>query len=169
MTFEEYPVHNSIRGWFGRSLYFEMQDNENIHCLTADLGYGLLNEIRDSHSDRFLNVGAAEQVLLGAGIGMTLAGKTCFCYSITSFLLYRPLEWIRNYLQHEGIPVRLAGSGLNDDYSHDGITHHTFDAKKVLKLFPRIKTYFPREKEEVPDMLQQMINVDEPSFICLRR
>lgn len=169
MNFDEYPLHDSPRGWFGRALYFEMQRNPNLILITADLGFAMLDLHRRDFPDRFYNCGAAEQCMLGAAIGATLAGKTVVCYSITSFLLYRPLEWLRNYLNHEQIPVLLAGSGFKDDYAHDGITHQTYDARDVLDLFPNIKQYFPPNKEDVPDCLTDMIEAKEPAFICLRR
>lgn len=169
MTREEYPLHDSIRGHFGRELYFAMQADPNILCFTADLGYGLLNSIRDDMPDQFVNFGASEQCMIGAAIGASLSGRVVFCYSITTFLLLRPLEWHRNYLQHEGIPVRLVGSGWADDYKHDGITHQPFEGRQVLALFPRIAKYFPTEKEEVPMCVQNMIKMNEPSFLCLRR
>jgi transketolase len=88
MKFEDYPVHDSIRGWFGRALYFEMQKDERIWCLTGDLGFGLLDQIRNDFPKRFVNVGASEQALVGAGVGLALSGKIPFCYSITTFLIY---------------------------------------------------------------------------------
>lgn len=163
------PAHDSIRGWFAASLHEAMSRDERIWLLSGDLGFKMLDKIRDDFPERFRNVGASEQLLIGAGVGLALSGKIPFVYSITSFLLYRPFEWIRNYLQHEGIPVRLVGSGLNDDYKHDGITHQTYDAKAVLELFPRISRYYPAYKTEVPYMVEKMIANDEPSFICLRR
>lgn len=163
------PRHDSMRGWFAAELHDAMAKDVRIWLLTADLGFGMWDTARDNFPERFVNVGASECCMIGAGVGLALSGKIPFCYSISTFLLYRPFEWHRNYLQHEGIPVRLVGSGLDNDYKHDGITHHAYDTKAVLALFPRIKTYFPATKEEVPDMLRAMIDTDEPSFICLRR
>lgn len=124
---------------------------------------------RSDFPDRFINTGASEQAAAGVCVGLALEGFKPFFYSITSFLLFRCLEWHRNFLQHEGVPVRLVGSGLDDDYKHDGITHHSFDAKAVLALFPRIKTYFPSDKSEIPDIVHSMVSMDEPAFLCLRR
>lgn len=169
MKFEEYPLHDSQRGWFGRELYFTMQADPRIILFTADLGFVLFDKIRNDFPDRFVNAGASEQSALGAAVGATYCGKIPIVFSITTFLLFRSFEWLRNYLQHEGAPVILVGSGLNDDYKHDGITHQSHDAKKVLALFPRIKTYFPSEKCEIPSMLRVAIASDLPSFICLRR
>lgn len=169
MTFTEYPLHDSHRGWFGRALYFEMQKNPNLFLMVGDLGYSMMDLHFRDFPDRCFNPGAAEQALLGAAVGATLMNKTVVCYSITSFLIYRPFEWLRNLVNHEGIPVLLAGSGLDDDYAHDGITHQTFDAKAVLNLFPNIRQYYPSKKEVVPTFLSLMIEDKQPAFICLRR
>lgn len=163
------PRHDSIRGWFAAYLHEEMKMNDRIWVLTGDLGFGMFDQIRDDFPKRFLNVGASEQALLGAGIGLALEGQIPFCYSITTFLLYRGFEWIRNYLHHESIPVRLVGSGLNDDYKHDGFTHQPYEAKRVLYLFNNIVTYFPGEKEEIPGIVRKMIHDSHPCFLCLRR
>lgn len=169
LTPETYPLHDSQRGWFGRALYFQMLASPDIVVLTGDLGFGLFDAIKADFPDRFINVGAAEQCLVGAGIGLRLSGKIPVCFSITPFLLFRPFEWLRNYVEHEKIAVRLVGSGLDDDYKHDGITHHAFDAERVLRMLPAIETYFPATKEEVPSLLEAMITRDHPSFLCLRR
>jgi transketolase len=163
------PKHDSIRGWFAAALHEEMSKDDRIWLLTGDLGYGMLDQIRDDYPDRFVNVGASEQLLIGAGIGLALEGKIPFCYSITTFLLYRPFEWIRNYIQHEGVPVRLVGSGFGDDYKHDGITHQPHELEDVLDLFPAITSYTPPNKEIVPAVVRGMVSMNRPSFICLRR
>ncbi len=168
MTPDEYPLHDSIRGHFGRALYFEMQADPNVILLVADLGYGIFDLHQRDFPDQFINTGAAECSALGAAIGIALSGKKPVVYSITSFLLYRSFEWIRNYLNHEEIPVLLVGSGLDNDYAHDGITHQTYDAKEVLNLFPKIQQYYP-DKESVAPMLRTMLTQNQPAFMCVRR
>lgn len=163
------PRHDSIRGWFAAELHDHMSKDDRIWCLTGDLGYAMLDKIRDDFPDRFINVGASEQLMIGSAVGLALSGKIPFVYSITTFLIYRPFEWIRNMLQHEGIPVRLVGSGLDDDYKHDGITHQPHEVEEVMELFPRILTYWPSIKEEIPEVVEHMIRNDQPSFLCLRR
>jgi len=166
------PTHDSIRGWFAASLYNEMQRNDRVWCLTADLGFSMLDKIRDDFPDRFVNFGASEQLMLGAAVGLALDEQIPFCYSITTFLVYRPIEWIRNYVNHENIPVRLVGSGLDKDYAHDGITHQPSRNELALMfngLFKNIDKYVPEDKTEVPSMVEKMTMRNQPSFICLRR
>lgn len=169
MKFADYPVHDSIRGWFGRALYFEMQKDENIFLITADLGFKLWDLHQRDFPDRFYNVGAAEQCAVGTGVGLALSGRKPFVFSITTFLIFRPLEWIRNYLNHERIPVMLIGSGYEDDYKHDGISHQPYEVKEVLNIFPNIHQYYPSVKTQVPALLRQMIEENKPAFMCLRR
>ena len=163
------PTHDSIRGWFAAALHTEMEKDDRIWCLTGDLGYGMLDTIRDDFPDRFRNVGASEQLLIGAGVGLSLSGKIPFCYSITTFLIYRPFEWLRNYLHHENIPVMLIGSGWDKDYEHDGISHQPFEAGQVLDCLPNIQQLYPDYKEELPFMVREMVENPKPTFLCLRR
>lgn len=161
--------HDSQRGWFAYELHQAMAEDPDIWLLTGDLGYGMLDQIKEDYPDRFLNVGAAEQALMGIAVGLALQGKKPFVYSITTFLLYRPFETIRNYINHERIPVRLIGGGRDQDYLHDGWSHWAVDADEVLELFPNIQRLFPADKEDMPHMVRMMVKENTPWFISLRR
>ncbi len=105
-----------MRKYFSELLYNEMAVNPDIVLLTGDLGYGLWNKIRLDFKSRFYNVGSSEQLMLGMASGMAMEGKIPIVYSITPFLLYRPFEFIRNYVDHEKLPVKLVGGGRDKDY-----------------------------------------------------
>jgi transketolase len=169
MRYEDYPLHDSIRGWCGREIYFAMQENKNIVFITCDLGYKLWDLHVQDFPDRVFNVGAAETSGVGMAVGLALSGKIPFVYSISSFLIYRAFEWHRNFLHHEQIPVRLIGSGLDSDYKHDGFTHQTFDLKEIVKQLWAINAFYPDKKEMIPEIVKKMIEEDKPSFLCLRR
>ncbi len=145
-----------------------MTEDDRVWLLTADLGYKMFDKIAADFPTRFVNVGAAEQLLVGAAVGLALAGKIPICYSITPFLLYRPAEWIRNYLHQEQVPVKLVGSGRDQDYSHDGYTHDATDAGAFLSLF-KIKQYVPETMADVETMAAEMLTNGLPSYLNLRR
>ena len=162
--------HDSIRGWFAYELYQHMLKDKDIWVVVGDLGFGMFDAIKRDFPDRFLNTGAAEQAMMGIACGLALEGKKPFVYSITTFLLYRPFETIRNYISNERIPVRLCGSGRDQDYHIDGFSHDSTDAKRILKTaFPNINTLWPDIKEEIPEMVNWMVNNNEPSFTSLKR
>ncbi|MCL5070650.1 MAG: hypothetical protein M1308_07115 [Actinobacteria bacterium] len=161
--------HNSQRGWFVYELYNQMLKNKNIWMITGDLGYKMFDFIKRDFSDRFINVGASEQSMIGIAVGLALQKKIPFVYSITPFLIYRPFETIRNYLHHEKIPVRLIGSGRNKDYKHDGISHWAKEDKKLMRILSNIEARWPDSNEEIPALVEEMVNIDKPWYSNLRR
>lgn len=161
--------HDSLRGWFAYELYNQMLKNPDIWVITGDMGYKMLDFIRRDFPERFINVGAAEQAMIGVAIGLALQNKISFVYSITPFLLYRPFEAIRNYIHHEKIPVRLVGSGRNKDYEHDGISHWAKEDKKIMSVLSNIEARWPDENKEMPTLVEEMVNIDKPWYINLRR
>jgi transketolase len=161
--------HESQRGYFAYELYEQMKENKDIVLITGDLGYGMFDSIRDEFPDRFFNVGAAEQAMIGIAVGMAYQGKIPVVYSITNFLLYRPFEFIRNYINKEKLHIILAGGGRDKDYKEDGLTHWSEDAKQVLKCFPNIKQLWPETNEEAAIALDQGLEEKSPLFISLTR
>lgn len=158
-----------MRKVFADLLLNEMRQNQKIHLLTADLGFGILDEILRAFPDRSANVGAAEQLLVGAGIGLAQAGKIPVCYSISPFLLYRPFEFLRTYVNHENIPVKLVGSGRDKDYIHDGISHWADDDEKILSTLPNIKIWKPQSLEELRDGFSCWLYSPSPGYLNLAR
>ena len=158
-----------MRKSFAKELHKQMQANENIFLVVGDLGFKLFDEIRKDFPDRFINCNAAEQCMMGIGVGLALSGRIPLVYSITPFLLFRAAETIRNYVDHENIPVLMCGSGRDDCYKHDGYSHAAYDASGLLNLFPNVKQYWPNTEDEINGMVEDMINKKQPSFISLKR
>lgn len=158
-----------MRNTFARLLHNEMFRNTKVRMITADLGYGILDKIKKDHWDSFYNVGAAEQLMLGVAIGMAQENLIPVCYSMSSFVLYRPFEFIRNYLNHEGTNVKLVGSGRDQDYEHDGISHWAHDDEAVLASVPNVKIYKPENIEELIKIFPEFINKSGPAYLNLKR
>ena len=157
-----------MRRLFADELLKYAKKDKNITVLSFDLGYKLWDEF-SKLDGQFYNVGASEQAGIGIAVGMALSGRKVFCYTITNFLLYRPFEFIRNYLNEENIPVRLVASGRGMDYLEDGITHQSQDAKAILDTLPNIKQYWPDTKEQISAIVKELVLNDIPSFISLKR
>lgn len=146
-----------------------MSNDTNIYTITADLGFGLLDNIRDAFPKRFFNVGAAEQLLIGVGVGLAEEGRIPVCYSMSSFILYRPFEFLRNYVNAERIPVKLIGSGRDKDYSHDGLSHWAHDDEQVLAALPNINIYKPASVKDLELIFTEFLYSKEPAYLNLTR
>jgi len=158
-----------MRKLFADTLLKLMIKNKDIYLLLGDLGYGFFDKHLELFPNRVINCGAGEQALTGIAVGLAQEGKIPIIYSITNFLLYRPFEWIRNYINHEKTKVILVGSGRGKDYERDGISHWSEDAEDVMKLFKNIDSYFPEDKDEIPSLLKNIIKENKPAFISLKR
>lgn len=158
-----------MRAAFAYYVHAEMKKNPNIWVVVNDLGYGMWDRVRSDFPNRFINVGAAEQALIGVSVGLALEGKIPITYSITSFLLFRPFETIRNYLHHEKIPVRLVGGGRNRDYGRNGISHWSEDDKKLMRVLPNIHSVWPDDIKQIPQLVRQMIKDNKPWYLNLKR
>lgn len=158
-----------MRKVFSQLLHERMSVDPRIVVLTGDLGYGLWDKIRLDFPKRFYNVGSSEQLMLGAACGMAMEGKVPFVYSITPFLLYRPFEFIRNYLDHEQIPVKLIGGGRDQDYGKLGFTHWAEDDRKIMNCFDNIETFHPSHDGELRAILDILVENDGPSYLNLVR
>lgn len=160
---------NSQSGYFADTLYDEMERNSNIIVLTGDVGYGVLDDIKRDFPKQYCNVGAAEQSLIDIGVGLAMMGKTVICYSITPFLLYRAFEGIRNYINHERVPVILVGRGRDRDYLDCGFSHWAEEDYEVMNIFKNIKTYWPESNEDASLAIKEAIKFRQPSYINLSK
>lgn len=163
-------TYNSMRSWWSWEVYKQMQTDQSIYVLTADLGYGMWDTVKRDFPHRFVNVGAAEQVLMGMAVGLALSGKRPVVYSISSFAIYRPFETIKLYINRERLPVIIAPGGRDDDYKHDGPSHHSFGLPTLLQeAFPAIQAHFPKTKEEIPAVAAHVFSTTTPQFVSLKR
>jgi transketolase len=152
-----------MRRKFAAELYNLMFTDNNIFLIVGDMGYGMLDRIKKEFPSRFINVGAAEQTMIDVAVGLTLEHKIAVVYTITSFLLFRPFEQIRNYVDHESIPVVLVGSGRGKDYSDAGFSHDASD-HDIIKAFKNIKFI-----EDEDFNLSEIIYSRVPTYLNLKR
>lgn len=158
-----------MRHTFAQELHKQMTLRTDIVLLTGDLGYKMWDQIRIDYPSRFINCGASEQAMMDMAVGLAHCDKIPVVYSITPFLIYRAFETLRTYIDHEKINVKLVGSGRDKDYAHDGFSHDASDVKKILDTLPNIGQLYPTSKEEIPEMLTNMLEFDGPLFISLSR
>lgn len=159
----------TMRAHFASLVLNEMSVNPDIWVVTGDLGYKVWDDVRTQFPERFLNVGAAEQAMIGVSVGLALKGKIPLAFSITPFLLYRPFETIRNYIHHEKIPVKLIASGRAMEYHTNGISHWATEDKAVMHIFSSISAHWPETNEDVSAIFKRVIDEPIPFYVNLKR
>jgi len=158
-----------MRRELAKLLFDKMESNPNIYLITGDLGYGLWDDIRDTYPNRFFNVGSSEMAMMGMAIGLAMDGKIPFVYSITPFAIYRPFEMIRNYINHENIPVKILGGGRDDEYGYLGFSHWASEDIAALNVFENLTKFKPHTQEELEGAFRFAINENKPTYINLKK
>jgi transketolase len=161
-------MKRKMRRLFAGFLEEEMAADDRIVLLTADIGFGVLDSLRLRFPGRVINIGSSESLMIGVAIGMTYAGKIVVCYTITPFLLYRPFEMLRNYVNYEKVPIKLVGCGRDKDYPHDGITHWAEDDETIVRAaFPNIGFHKPEELTR--ECVKGILYSGSPEYLNVRR
>jgi transketolase len=158
-----------MRRDLAKLLFNEMKLNPDIYLITGDLGYGLWDDIMNEYPDRFFNVGSSEMAMMGMAIGLAMEGKIPFVYSITPFAIYRPFEMIRNYINHENIPVKILGGGRDDEYGYLGFSHWASEDIAALNVFENLIKFKPHTQEELESAFKFAINENKPTYINLKK
>tara|TARA_Y100000817_G_scaffold153171_1_gene119692 strand:+ start:4314 stop:4784 length:471 start_codon:yes stop_codon:yes gene_type:complete len=156
-----------MRNTFANLVLQEMRKNDNIYVIVGDVGYGVFDEIKNTYPERFINPGAAEQLIVGMATGLAMEGKIPIIYSITPFILYRPFEFLRNLVNKENIPVKIVGSGRDEDYGALGFSHYATDDEKVLTSLTNIEIYKPNTPEEID--IESFLYSEKPCYLNLKR
>ena len=142
-------------------------DDERIFLLTADLGYGIVEQFADAHPGRFINVGCAEQNMVGIAMGMASRGLFPFCYSIATFLTMRPFEFTR-HAAHDNLSIRLVGIGRGKEYTENGHTHWALEAPHIMSCLPNMVIKTPTH-DTVRDVLRNTWDAPAPVYYSLSR
>jgi transketolase len=138
-----------------------------LWLLTADLGYSVLEAFANAFPDRFINVGVAEQNLVGVAAGLALSGKKVVTYSIVNFTTLRCLEQIRNDICYHGADVKLVGVGGGYVYGTQGHTHHGIEDLSVIGSLPDIDVVAPADAIEARLAAGAVLSTTRPAYVRL--
>jgi transketolase len=158
-----------VRAAFATTLTELAGRDERILLLTGDLGYKALEPFSERFPRRFLNVGVAEQNMVGLATGLAECGFLPFVYSIAPFASLRAYEFIRNGPVAHHFPVRVVGVGGGFDYGSAGPTHHGLEDVGVLRLQPGLTIVAPADSEQTRSILRDTWDRPGPIYYRLSK
>lgn len=116
--------------------------------MTADLGFKVLDGFASEFPRQYLNVGVAEQNMVGLATGMAMDGRVVFTYSIGNFSTLRCLEQIRNDACYHEANVKVVAVGGGFSYGPLGISHHATEDLSIMRALPNITIVAPGDQWE---------------------
>jgi transketolase len=151
---------------FAETLLIEAKQNPNIMVVTSDSrGSGKLVLYGKELPNQIIEVGIAEQNLVGVSAGLSAAGKKVFAVSPASFLTARSLEQIKADIAYSDHPVCLIGISAGISYGQLGSTHHSIHDYAVLRCINNISIVAPADNFETSEAIKQAVNFSSPLYL----
>ena len=151
---------------FADTLLSEAKKDSKIIVVTSDSrGSGKLIPFGKELPQQIVEVGIAEQNLVGISAGLSASGKKVFAVSPASFLTARSLEQIKADIAYSDQPVCLVGISAGISYGQLGSTHHSIHDFAVMRCINNMTIVAPADNFEASEVIKQAVSYDHPLYI----
>jgi transketolase len=151
---------------FSETLLSLAQRDRNVIAVTSDSrGSGKLAPFAKAVPKQIVEVGIAEQNLVGVAAGLASAGKIVFAVSPASFLTARALEQIKNDVCYSDRPVKLIGISAGISYGALGSTHHSTHDLAALRAIDNLTMIVPADNLETAEAIKNAARMNHPVYI----
>jgi transketolase len=158
----------STREAYRDALLAAMPLDDRLVCLDSDTGLFLGQSFGDA-ADRYLNLGIAEQNLLGAAAGLARSGRTPFVNTMATFASTRALETVKIDLAYANLPVRIAATHSGLSAGNLGPTHHSLEDLAIMRLLPNMTVLVPADAAGTVSLFEQCRELPGPVYLRLGR
>lgn len=144
--------------------------NEDIVAVCNDsVGSSKLAGFRDKFPERLINVGIAEQNMVGVGAGLANGGKIPFVCAASPFLTGRALEQIKADVAYSETNVKLVGISSGMAYGELGATHHSIEDFAWIRALPNVPVIAPADRIETAAVIEWAAEHEGGCFLRLSR
>ncbi len=144
---------------FGVGLMNLIQEHPEIMVLSSDMSTPAgLDKFKAAYPDHFINVGIAEQNMIGIAAGLADEGYIVICVAQACFITMRSFEQIRQYCGYMGIPLILVGIGSGLSLQYMGNTHYALEDMALMRTIPEMTVVAPCDSLEAVKSLEAAVN-----------
>jgi transketolase len=146
------------------------KENKDILVLTSDSrGSASLVNFGKDLPDQIVEVGIAEQNLVGVASGLAASGKKPFVASPACFLSMRSIEQIKVDVAYSNTNVKLIGISGGVSYGALGMSHHSLQDLAVTRVIPGLDVMLPADRHEAKKMIEALVEYDRPVYLRIGR
>ena len=159
-----------MRGAFGQLMFSYAKEDDNIIVVSADLGITSgLTAIMDNLPEQFINVGIAEQNMIGISTGLSMKGFRVFATSFAPFATARCCEQIRVNLGEMGEPVVVVGIASGFEIEQFGNSHYGYDDISYMRAISGLTILSPADTTELAKVIEALNSYRFPVYLRLTR
>ncbi|QIB42435.1 transketolase [Streptomyces aureoverticillatus] len=148
---------DTMRDRFAPVMARLLDEDPRVAVVLAEIGKDAFKEVMRTHPDRVINVGIREQLLVGAGAGLALAGLRPVVHTFASFLVERPFEQIKLDFGHQDMGGVLVSAGASFDWPEGGFTHMAPGDVALLDTLDGWTVHVPGHPDEAETLLRHAV------------
>ncbi|MBO5654308.1 MAG: transketolase family protein [Candidatus Methanomethylophilaceae archaeon] len=158
------------RNYYGKALAKLAAENPNVVVLDADLaGSTKTSEFRKVAPERFIEVGIAEQDMIGIAGGLAASGKTVFASTFAVFATGRCWEQIRLAMAYPKLNVKVVSTHCGISVGPDGASHQALEDIAIMRAIPNMTVISPADAYEAYAATLAIADFDGPVYMRLGR
>jgi len=166
MSENHLPIGNANLEIFSKTLIELAEQDQDILVVTSDSrGSGKVTPFGVKYPKQIVEIGIAEQNLVGVSAGLASSGKKVFAVSPACFLTARALEQIKNDVAYSDHPVKVIGISAGVSYGSLGSTHHSLHDFAALQAINNIDIIAPADNFETAQAIRAAVNHPRPIYI----
>jgi transketolase len=168
-TIETKPAYDNRVAFADELITLAENDDRIVAVCNDSVGSSNLVAFRERFPDRLINVGIAEQNLVGVGAGLASAGLIPFVCAASPFLTGRSLEQVKADVAYSQHPVVLCGMSPGMAYGELGPTHHSIEDLSWLRALPGLDIVVPADDLQTRQAVRNVVQNPRPTFIRVGR
>lgn len=159
-----------MRDGYGKALLDIAEENNKLIVLDADVAMSTrTNWVRDKYPEKFLDMGIAEQDMVGTAAGLALGEMLPFCSTYGVFLAGRAWDQIRTTVCYNNLNVKLAGAHAGISVGPEGATHQALEDIALMRVLPNMTVVVPCDARETEKATKAIARRQGPCFIRFGR
>ncbi len=167
---QELPVGAALREAFWSELAEVMPDHPRVVVLDGDLANSTRADLVEERvPERFIEMGIAEQNMLGVAAGLAAMGWLPYVSSLACFAVSRALDPIRVLIAQPGLSVKIIGGYSGLMIGTAGKTHQEVEDVAVMRAMPGMTVLAPADEHEARGVARALIGHQGPAYVRLTR
>ncbi len=160
----------ATRDAYGQALVKLGEQHTDVVVLDADLSQSTKTALfAKAFPERFVNVGIAEQNMMGIAAGLAATGKVCFASSFAIFAVGRAFEIIRNSIAYPKLNVKICATHAGITVGEDGGSHQAIEDISLMRSVPNMTVVVPADGVSTEKAVQALYALDGPAYLRLGR
>lgn len=153
---------------FGISLMELMGHRSDLMVLSSDMSTPAgLDKFKAAYPDHFMNMGIAEQNMIGTAAGLAEEGYKPICVAQACFITMRSFEQVRQYCGYMQLPLVIIGIGSGVSLQYMGNSHYALEDLALMRTIPGMEVIAPCDSYEAVKAFEYAINSNHPVYIRL--